>query len=372
MNNKQVTQADWQIKRDRRIIMTKFGVTFLAVALVTLYLLPFVYGVLSSVKTRTQMSDPNGSLLPRSTELYEYRGDELSPDVLESESLKVKKGDMMEIFANPLGDGRNMVALKKTRSKVVFFDPENIASGVTSWEGNWRTGLTPVNKLDFAWENYKQAYDTLNFPRLLFNTLSYALISMVGAVVSAAFVAYGFARHNFPYKNILFAILLSTIILPSQVTLIPQYAFFSRIGWVGSYLPLIVPQFFSNAYNVFLLRQYFMTIPPEMEEAAKIDGAGPLRSFFYVILPQAVPPIVAVCLFHFFFAWNDFFGPLVYLSGRKEMVPFSVGMTFFSTLFDTPPNLIQAAAVLTLIIPLIIFFFAQRVFVQGIVVTGDK
>jgi multiple sugar transport system permease protein len=136
---------------------------------------------------------------------------------------------------------------------------------------------------------------------------------------------------------------------------------------------LMVPQMFGNAYNIFLLRQYFMTIPREMEEAARIDGAGPIRTFISVILPQAVPALTAVCLFHFFFAWNDFFGPLIYLAGNANANPISVGLTQFNGLYNSETQLILAAAVITMILPLLIFFFAQRIFIQGIVVTGvDK
>jgi multiple sugar transport system permease protein len=130
---------------------------------------------------------------------------------------------------------------------------------------------------------------------------------------------------------------------------------------------------FGNAYNVFLLRQYFMTIPREMEQAASVDGAGPFRTFIQVILPQAVPALTAVSLFHFFFAWNDFFDPLIYLAGNRDIVPISVGLTFFSGTYENNPNLIMAASFIALVIPLTIFFFSQRIFLSGIVVSGaDK
>ena len=158
-------------------------------------------------------------------------------------------------------------------------------------------------------ENFATAWEQLNFPRLLFNTAAIAVLSTIGAVVSSSVVAYGFSRFRFPGRNPV-PVLLATIILPLQVTLIPQYVVFTRLGWTGTWLPLIVPHFFANAYNVFLLRQYFLTIPRDLDEAAMIDGAGPFRILRSVIMPQAMPAIVAVTLFHFFFAWNDFFLPL--------------------------------------------------------------
>ena len=205
-----------------------------------------------------------------------------------------------------------------------------------------------MRSLSFAWGNYPEAWDAIDFPALLFWTTFYATVTLIGAVVSSAFVAYGFARFKFRGRGFLF-------------------------GWTGTWLPLIVPQFFANAYNVFLLRQYFLTIPTEMEQAASVDGAGPLRTFFYVILPQAVPALTAVSLFHFFFAWNDFFGPLIYLSSSRDIQPISVGLTLFNGVYNTEPQLIMAASFISLAIPLVIFFFAQRIFIQGIVITGvDK
>ncbi|RMG87139.1 MAG: carbohydrate ABC transporter permease, partial [Chloroflexi bacterium] len=218
------------------------------------------------------------------------------------------------------------------------------------------------------------AWNTIDFPRLLGNTLMYGIVTMIGTLVASSMVAYGFARFRFPFRNTLFIIVISTIILPPAVTLVPTYAFFVTVlGWGGTWLPLIIPQMFGNAYNIFLLRQYFMTIPTEMEEAARIDGAGPIRTFISVILPQARPALTAVALFHFFFAWNDFFGPLIYLAGNRQANPITVGLTEFNGIYSTEPQLILAAAIISMILPLAIFFMAQRVFIQGVVITGvDK
>jgi multiple sugar transport system permease protein len=158
--------------------------------------------------------------------------------------------------------------------------------------------------------------------------------------------------------------------LPSAVTLIPTYFIFLQIGWVGTWLPLIVPAFFSWGTNVFLMRQFFMTIPRELDEAAMIDGASPFRVYASIILPQSIPAITAVSLFHFFYAWNDFFGPLIYLAGNPDKFPISVGLTAFNNLYSQSTNLIQAASIISAIIPVIIFIFAQRWFMQGVVITG--
>ena len=168
----------------------------------------------------------------------------------------------------------------------------------------------------------------------------------------------------------LFLILIATIILPRQVTLIPTYIFFRAIGWGGTWWPLIIPHFFANAYNVFLLRQYFMTLPRELDEAAMIDGAGPLRILWSVIIPQSIPALIAVGLFHIVFAWNDYFSPLIYLSTNRAAWPISVGLSTFNGIYGQQPQLIQAGAMMALIIPVVLFFLAQRFFMQGVVITG--
>lgn len=210
----------------------------------------------------------------------------------------------------------------------------------------------------------------MDFPLLLRNTAVIAGVGTLGAVASSILVAYGLARFKVPFARSIMVVLVATIVLPKFTTLVPTYALFVQIGWVGTWLPLIVPHFFANAFNVFLLRQYFLTIPKELDEAAVIDGAGPFRTLWSVVLPQMKPAIVAVSLFHFYFAWNDFFEPMIYLSTRPDLQPISVGLRTFNTLYDAQPQLIQSGAMLALIIPVVVFLFAQRVFLQGIDLSG--
>lgn len=283
----------WDVTLQQRKILLRGTITLVTLLLLAIYLMPLGYGAVTSLKSKQQVADPTAPILPAEAARYEYEGREY------------------DVYQVPTEDGIQQWALvNKGRESSEFVDPANPEAGLVEWQGRWRT-LEPARSLDFQWNNYPRAWETIDFLRLMLNTLMYALTTMVGAVVSSAFVAYGFARFRFPGKGLLFMVLMGTIILPPAVTLVPTYAFFTYIGWTGTWLPLIVPQFFANAYNVFLLRQYFLTIPNEMEEAAAIDGAGPLRTFISVILPQAVPALTAVSLFHFFFAWNDFFGPLI-------------------------------------------------------------
>ena len=152
-------------------------------------------------------------------------------------------------------------------------------------------------------------------------------------------MAYGFARFRFPGRSLLFTLLVATIFLPYAVTLIPTYTVFVKLGWVGTWLPLLVPTFFANAFDVFLLRQYLLTIPREMDEAAAIDGAGPFRTLISVLVPQAWPVIIAVAIFHFVYSWNDFFGPLIYLSTKPELQPLAVGLASFNGIHYREPGL---------------------------------
>ncbi|MGD0248674.1 MAG: ABC transporter permease subunit, partial [Candidatus Limnocylindrales bacterium] len=210
------------------------------------------------------------------------------------------------------------------------------------------------------------------FLRFFFNTVIIAVLGTIGATLSAIIVAYGFARFRIPGRDALFLVLIGTILLPFQVTLIPQFIIFHAIGWAGTWYPLIVPHYFSNAYNVFLLRQYFLTLPRELDEAAMMDGASPFRVLISIIIPQSWPAIAAVMLFHFFFAWNDFLGPLIYLTGKPDLYPIAIGLNYFNTTFrvNNAPPAIQAGALLSLILPVVIFFFAQRVFMRGVVISG--
>jgi multiple sugar transport system permease protein len=317
------------------------------------FLLPLAYMVITSLKSEQMITNLQGPLLPRSPANIEYDGEQL------------------DIYTVPMPDGseRDLALLQPGRQVSQFIDPADPDAGPIEWEGNWRQ-LEPAYQLDPQWENYPRAWNLMEFPLLLRNTIVIAGLGTIGAVVSSLLVAYGLARFDVPFGRAIMVVLIATIILPKFTTLVPTYTLFVRIGWVGTWLPLIVPHFFANAFNVFLLRQYFLTIPKELDEAATIDGAGSFRTLWSVILPQMKAPIVAVSLFHFYFAWNDFFEPMIYLSTRRDLQPISVGLRTFNTLYDSQPNLIQSGAMLALIIPVMVFLFAQRVFLKGIDLSG--
>lgn len=329
-------------------------VTLFAALLASAFLMPFAYGTLTAFKTKDQIiASARGSILPMSPDTFTYNEQNL------------------EVFKVPQEDGttRDLALLRRGRNDSSFIDPENPDAGVIEWEGRWRT-LEQSMQFDPKFGNFREAWDGINFPLLLRNTMAIAAIGTIGTLLSSIVVAYGFSRFPIPGKPILFMLLIGTIILPRQVTLVPTYAFFSLIGWTGTWLPLTVPHFFANAYNVFLLRQYFMMLPRELDEAAIIDGAGPFRVLTSVIVPQSWAVIVTVALFHVVFAWNDYFEPLIYLLGKPELQPISIGIQRFNYVYDMQPHLIQATALIGLAVPVLLFIFAQRFFMRGVVITG--
>ncbi|HET9614055.1 MAG TPA: carbohydrate ABC transporter permease [Candidatus Limnocylindrales bacterium] len=334
-----------------------FAMTFLAVVVVALFLSPLVRSLTLSIKSPQQVAAVDAPLWPSSPLTFTYRDRDYPiynvslPGGTTKQLALVKKGLHQSSFADPS-------------------DPNVQTAPLIKWDGSWRD-LTGVQVLDPHFENYANVWNEINYPRLLFNTIAIALIGMIGTVVSCTLVAYGFARFRFRGRNALFLLVIATIFLPAAVTTIPTYTLFLKIGWVGTWLPLLVPTFFANAYDVFLLRQYLLTIPREMDEAAVIDGAGPFRTLISVIIPQAWPVIIAVAIFHLVYSWNDFFGPLIYLSGSPDLQTVAVGLASFSgARVALDPGLIQAATLMTLVIPVLLFLVFQRVFVRGVVITG--
>jgi multiple sugar transport system permease protein len=338
-------------KKIRKGTDTILGTGF-TLLILTIFLIPLVYGIVTALKTDSQFSKIGAPWWPATEGQFEY------------------EGKMYDVYMVPIeGDFKEMAIVRKGRTNSDFVDIHNAEAGLITWEGAWRS-LERTWQADPQWNNFPTAWNTIKFPRLLGNTFMYASITTFGAVLSASLVAYGFARFRIPKKNILFMLMLSTVILPGAVTLIPTYFVFLKLGWVGTWLPLIVPAFFAWGTNVFLLRQFFLSIPRELDEAAMMDGANPIRIFFSIIIPQAVPALTAVALFHFFWSWNDFFGPLIYLAGNPEKFPITVGLTAFNRLYSQSTNLIQAASLVSAVIPVIVFFMAQRIFMQGVVITG--
>jgi len=221
------------------------------------------------------------------------------------------------------------------------------------------------------WDNYPKALQAVPFGTYLQNTLLLCVLNVIGSVLSSAVIAYGFARLEFPGRDALFVVMIATMALPAQVTMIPIFAMFRALGWYGTLAPLFVRSFFGNPFFVFLLRQFFRTIPNDLTEAARIDGAGEWRIFWKVMLPLARPALAVVALFQFLRTWNDFFGPLLYINDPSRYT-LAYGLQQFVSSFDTKWALLMAASCAFTIPIIILFFLAQKTFIQGISTTGGK
>jgi multiple sugar transport system permease protein len=328
------------------------GITTLILAAGSvLILIPFMYMITTSLKDPAQIRSDSTSLLPRKPVVVEVNGN-LEPLYQVNIDGQIREYALIKNIPGGLGQ---------------FVDPAQ-PDVIRELKINEQKQLY---RSDIHWENYPEAITAMPFWRYLGNTIIVTFVGMAGMLFSCSLVAYGFSRFRARWLNLLFLLLLSTIMLPSQVRLIPVYILFQRLGWVDTLLPLIVPQFFANAYDVFLLRQFFMTIPLELDDAAKIDGANPLQILLYIILPQARPALVSVGIFHFLYAWNDFYEPLIFLHSRENWT-LAVGLQTFDALYTVNTHLIMAVSVLMIVPPILLFFFSQKIFTQGVVFTGIK
>lgn len=230
----------------------------------------------------------------------------------------------------------------------------------------WPPGWFPDT---FRWQNYEEAVTYIPFFRYVGNTMVITLGSIVGILISCPMVAYGFSHINWPGRDVLFVVMLMTIMIPFPVTMLPLYVLFARIGWINTYLPLVLPLFFGVPFYIFLLRQFFMTIPGELTDAARIDGASEPRIYLQLILPLTKPALATVVLFQFLSSWSDFLGPLLYLRD-SDMFTIAVGLQMFHSEHDTEFHLLMAASTALTAPIIVIFYMVQRTFIQGIALTG--
>jgi multiple sugar transport system permease protein len=224
------------------------------------------------------------------------------------------------------------------------------------------------------WHNYKDALspDKMDLERSLPNTVVITVCCVIGQVISSSLVGFGFARYNFRGRDTLFVIMLSTMMLPAQVTMIPQFVLFRWLGWIDTFLPLIVPSFLAGPFFVFMFRQFFAQIPEELSEAARIDGAGPLRIYWQVMMPLCGPVVAIVAIYTFMNTWNDYMYPLIYLNSPENRTLAMALADFNGQHGVAHVNQLMAASFFTMIPCLILFFAAQRYFVESIAMTGSK
>jgi multiple sugar transport system permease protein len=224
---------------------------------------------------------------------------------------------------------------------------------------------------ELRWHNFVEAVNYVPFFLFLKNTLVICLLSVVGTLLSSSMVAYSFARIRWPGRDFLFFLLVATMMLPGQVTMIPVFAIFRTLGWIDTIKPLVVPHWLGTAFFVFMLRQFFMTIPLELSDSARIDGCSEWDIYRRIILPLSRPALATVGLFTFINAWNDFGGPLLYLNDERKAT-LSLGLQQFVSQHGAEWSLLMAASALMTLPIVLIFFFAQRTFIQGITLTGIK
>jgi multiple sugar transport system permease protein len=336
--------------KSQESLIKVFATLLLAIGAVAI-LIPFLFMISLELKDATQVRSDPLSFIPRSPIIAQVDGENLP---------------LYEV--NIDGTRQKMALIKNAPGKKgIFVNPANPQQTYTLLLADQK----PLYKIEIHLENFGKALTSQPFGTYFLNTMAVTFIGGFGMLLSCTFVAYGFSRFRAPWLDVLFLLLLSTVMLPSQVRLIPIYVLFQKIGWIDTLLPLIVPAFFANAYDVFMLRQFFKTIPFELDDAAKIDGANSIQTMFYVMLPQARPAIIAVAIFHFLYAWNDFYEPLIFLHTQDHWT-MAVGLQTFNALYAVNTHLIMAASVVMIIPPIVLFFMAQKVFTQGVVFRGFK
>jgi len=316
------------------------------------YLSPLPFMLIAALTPHDQFLDANAPILP-------------------SEKLTIPyEGKILTVYQVPTETGIKQWALyKPSRKSSLFIDPQNPGAGPIPWDGNWR-GLQAVYQPAPTLQNFKDFFASASISLYTKNTLLIALFSEIGVLLSSICVAYGFSRFRIPGGKYLFFLLIATIMIPSNITLVPTYFLFSgrMLDWIGTWLPLIVPHFFGSAILIFLLRQNFKSIPRDLDEAAMLDGAGPLRILVSVILPQSGPVVATVALLHFFYIWNETRLSSLYLGIAPDLQPVSFAIQRAQNIFFTPETS-MVGAIVVMVIPLLVLFLAQRFFMQDMIVT---
>ena len=325
-----------------------------------IFLIPFAWLLSTSLKTdEEQAIFPPVWIPTQQIELPNIKRDDGKPARLATLADGTKVAELSDL---PSGDVRGQ------RLQGEILD----ASAAT--QTYKRADLTKVRHISPRWENYAEALaylpkDTYYGLTFLKNTLILTIMGVIGTLLSSSLVAYAFARVQFPGKNALFIMVLATMMIPAAVTMMPQFLIFRDLGWIDTLRPLWVPTFFGSAFNIFLLRQFFLSIPTELEDAARIDGCGPFGIYWRVMLPLVKPALAAIAILAVLGAWNNFQGPLIYLSSPENM-PMAYGLQLYQQQHSGEPGLLMAASTLVIFPIICLFFFTQRYFIEGVSLTG--
>ncbi len=355
----------WQSKKFRERL-TQVVSTILIMIGASIIMIPLIWMFATSLKTQHTVISLPPDFIPRQSQKVEINGEEL--------------------FLYDVNiDGKTLVlaAVELDPVRSVFVDPDNPDQVYYAPADQ----AVKHKQIVPHWENYVEVWNfaASPFSSFMLNTVKYALIAVFGEVLSCSLVAYGFARMRAPGKNILFMVLLGTMMLPTAVTMIPSYILFTeyipnflsaltgaKIELADTWWPLLIPKFFGSAYLIFLVRQFYMTIPHDYDDAARIDGCGFFQTWWRIIIPMSRPVLTAIAILSFMYHWNDYMMPMIYLNSTNKL-PLSVGLANFQEAFGgTPWHLMMAGSIISVLPLIIIFFLLNRYFVQGIVVSGVK
>jgi multiple sugar transport system permease protein len=320
--------------------------------LLAVYLLPVAFAVTTALKSTAQLSDNGAPWYPSRIATYQFQG---SAD---------------PIYQVPLDGGvKELARVQLGATTSEFIDPKDPGAGVIEWTGSAQS-LKAVYVPYFVWSNFTNLLTELPFPQMLRNTLILVLLGGIGVLISSIVVAYGFSRFPLPGGDLLFYLLIATILIPDKVTFIPIFFFYVKVvHWQGTFLPLIVYLFFGSPVFIFLLRQNFKTVPIELEESAMLDGAGPLRRLWSIVLPLSWPAVVTISLLQFFYTWNETRLASLYMGLNSSLKPLSYGIQVYQS-YAPIQNVIEAGTILVLAIPLIVLVFSQRLFMRSMTITG--
>jgi len=356
---KRARQRSRKIREFFRSLLSHSAINFIGL----FFLIPFLWMLLTAFKSQQDIFHTPPRWLPYDNVRVEVNGQQLP-----LYNVKTKTGV------------KQLALIQIVEGVGTFVDPANPDQTLQyEIQQGAEKIAEAVMHISFRWQNYPEAMRRGSRPGIgasffvyLKNSLVIAFFAIVGTLLSNTPVAYAFARLKFPGRDILFVIILATMMLPFQVTMIPMYLLFNEyLGWGDTFLPLIIPSFFANAYDVFLLRQFFRTIPEEMCDAARVDGASEWQIFMRVVLPLSVPVLATVTVFTFLWAWNDFTGPLLFLTSPRNFT-MALGLQDFQSQRTMIWNQMMAAVTIFTIPIVIVFFFAQKTFIQGIKLTGLK
>jgi multiple sugar transport system permease protein len=346
--------ASHSIRRPSRVEKTlrAFSFNLFAWALLAVYLLPVAFMVTTAFKSEEQLSDPGAPWYPARRASFAYQG---------------RSYPLLRV---PFPAGvRELAFVGQERETGNFIDHKNPGAGPIEWTGDLQS-LTAVYEPHFVWSNFTALFAALSFPDMMRNTLILVVIGGIGVLISSILVAYGFSRFPVPGGDLLFYILIATILIPEKVTFIPIFFFYVNVmHWQGTFLPLLAYLFFGSPVFIFLLRQNFRIVPIELEEAATLDGAGPLRRLFSIVLPLCWPAVVTVSLLQFFYTWNETRLASLYLGPNPHLYPLSFGISVYSSTMPIQ-NLIEAGTLVVLAVPLVVLILSQRLFMRSMVITG--